>query len=99
MQQVVKAGQLAEAIGQQGFATIHLNFDTNSAVIKSDGKPAVDEIGALLAADKTLCLSIQGHTDNVGNAAANKTLSQARADSVVKSLIQARVEMPIFGHG
>lgn len=92
MQQVVTAGQLADAINKQGFATLYINFDNNSAVIKPDAKPAVDEIAALLAKDKNLRLSIEGHTDNVGNAAANKTLSEARAASVLKTLVQAKVD-------
>lgn len=92
MAQVVTAGQLADAINKQGFATLYINFDNNSAVIKPEAKPAVDEIAALLARDKTLRLSIEGHTDNVGNAAANKTLSQARAASVVKMLVASKVD-------
>ena len=92
MVQVVTAGQLADAITKQGFATLYINFDNNSAVIKPDAKPAVDEIAALLAKDKTLRLSIEGHTDNVGNAATNKTLSTARASSVVKTLVKAGVD-------
>ncbi len=33
-------------------------------------------------------LEIQGHTDNVGNAAYNKKLSQSRADSVRAYLVE-----------
>ena len=92
MRQVVTATQLADSISKQGFATLYVNFDNNSAVIKPDSKPAIDEIGELLAKDKTLNLSIEGHTDNVGKALANKTLSEARAASVVKMLVQDKVE-------
>ena len=92
MAQVVIAGQLADAINKQGFATLYINFDNNSAVIKPEAKPAVDEIAALLANDKTLRLTIKGHTDNVGNASANKTLATGRAASVVKTLVQAGVD-------
>ncbi|MGI4848387.1 MAG: OmpA family protein, partial [Janthinobacterium lividum] len=92
MVQGVTANQLANAIGKKGYATVHINFDNNSAAIKSESAPTVKEIAALLAADKTLRLSIEGHTDNVGNAAANKTLSKARAESVVNSLVVAKVD-------
>lgn len=91
MAQVVTAGQLADAINQHGFATLYINFDNNSAMIKADAKQAVDEIASLLSKDKTLRLSIEGHTDNVGNAGANKTLSNARAANVVKMLVQSGV--------
>ena len=36
-----------------------------------------------MAADKTLKLEIQGHTDNVGNDAYNQTLSEARTKAVM----------------
>lgn len=91
MQQVVTAGQLADDLGKQGFATLYINFDNNSAVVKPDAKPAVDEIATLMAKDKTLRLSIEGHTDNVGQAAANKTLSAARAASVVEALVRSGI--------
>ncbi|MDD0812881.1 OmpA family protein [Curvibacter sp. RS43] len=92
MQQVVTANQMATAIGQQGYATIYINFANNSALIQPDAKPALNEIVALLANDKSLRLSIEGHTDNVGNAVANKKLSQDRAINVVQALIDAKVD-------
>jgi OOP family OmpA-OmpF porin len=92
MAQGVTVNELADAIGKKGYATVHLNFDNNSAVIKADSAPTVREIVKLLADDKSLRLSIEGHTDNVGNAAANKALSKARAESVVKALVQAKVD-------
>jgi outer membrane protein OmpA-like peptidoglycan-associated protein len=41
-----------------------------------------------MAADKTLKLEVQGHTDNVGNDANNQTLSEARAKAVVNWFTQ-----------
>ncbi len=41
-----------------------------------------------MAADKTLKLEVQGHTDNVGNDASNQTLSEARAKAVMTWLTQ-----------
>ena len=41
-----------------------------------------------MAANKTLKLEVQGHTDNVGNDAYNQTLSEARAKAVVTWLTQ-----------
>ena len=92
MQQVVTANQMADSIRQQGFATLYINFPNNSAAIAPDAKPAINEIVALLAKDKSLRISIEGHTDNVGNAPANKKLSHDRAAAVVKALIDAKVD-------
>jgi OmpA-OmpF porin, OOP family len=82
MEQMVKAGQLAEEIKSKGFATLYINFDTDKSALKADGEAAVKEIAALLKGDASLKLSIEGHTDNVGSAAANKKLSAQRAASV-----------------
>ncbi|WP_312792343.1 OmpA family protein [Diaphorobacter nitroreducens] len=92
LQQVVKAGQLADAIHKQGFATLYINFDNNKSDVKPEAKPAMEEVVALLKADSVLRLSIEGHTDNVGNAVTNKTLSQARAQSVVKALVASGID-------
>lgn len=92
MQQVVTAHQMASAIQQQGFATLYVQFPTNSAAIQPEAKPAITEVVALLAKDTSLKISVEGHTDNVGNAAANKKLSQDRAASIVKALVDAKID-------
>lgn len=102
MEQSVTAGQLAQEIQSKGFATLYINFDTNKAELKPDGTAAVAQIVALLKQDRALKLSIEGHTDNVGNAVANKKLSQARADAVMRAVVaggaaQSRLSAKGFG--
>jgi OmpA-OmpF porin, OOP family len=92
MQQVVTAGQLADAISKQGFATLYINFDTNKADIKAEDKLALSEVVTMLSKDKTLRISIEGHTDNVGNAAANKSLSERRGQSVMAALTAGGID-------
>ena len=70
-----------------------INFETNKAVIKPDSYHIVDEVAAQLRAHpEVLKLRIEGHTDNVGNAPYNMKLSQARAESVKKYLVDKRVD-------
>jgi len=52
----------------------------------------VDQIFELLNSDPALKISIEGHTDNVGDAAANKKLSNERAKSVMDALIAKGVD-------
>lgn len=92
MEQSVTAAELGKEIQSKGFATLHIGFDTNKAELKADGVAAVKEIAALLKQDRTLKLSIDGHTDNVGQAAANKALSLARAAAVVKAVVAEGVD-------
>ena len=84
--QTVKASALADQLKADGFAAMYIEFDTNKTELKADGQAAVREVVALLNQDKALKLSIEGHTDNVGDAAANRKLSMARAQAVVAAV-------------
>ena len=91
MKQLVTASAMAEDINKQGFVTLNVNFDNNKAVIKDADKPTINEVVTLLKNDAKLKLSVEGHTDNVGSATANKTLSQNRADSLVAYMVAAGI--------
>lgn len=91
MVQSVQAGELAREIAASGYATLYIHFDTAQAVLKEDGQAAVKEIVALMRQQPGLNLSIEGHTDNVGQAAANQKLSQARSEAVMKAIVAAGI--------
>jgi outer membrane protein OmpA-like peptidoglycan-associated protein len=63
-------------------------FDFNKSTLQPSSDAALQPVAKLMAADKTLKLEVQGHTDNVGNDAYNQTLSEARAKAVVKWLTE-----------
>lgn len=63
-------------------------FDTGSDRIKPESTPTLKDIGAMLVAHPELKLSVEGHTDNVGDAAANLKLSEARAAAVKAALVK-----------
>jgi OmpA-OmpF porin, OOP family len=84
--QVVTANKLLDELNAKGFITLYINFDTNKSDIKADAKPTLTEVAKALAGSPNLKIGIEGHTDNVGNAAANKTLSESRAKSVMAAL-------------
>lgn len=92
MQQVVTAGQLADSIAKQGYATLYINFDNNKSDIKSDAKPALDEVVGLLKKTPGLKISVDGHTDNVGAVDDNKKLSQSRAQNVMNALVASGID-------
>ena len=62
-------------------------FETGSAALRSESAAELDRLVALLTEVPTLKIQINGHTDNVGNDAANQTLSEARAKSVQDYLL------------
>lgn len=86
MQQVVSASQMLDALNKNGFIALYINFDTGKAELKADGLATVREIVAMLKAAPGLKLAIEGHTDNVGAAAANKALSEQRAKAVAAAV-------------
>lgn len=65
---------------------LNVQFDTNKAVIKSEFNNELVNIAKFMRDYPTTKVVIEGHTDNVGNAGANKTLSQRRADAVAQAL-------------
>lgn len=73
------------------FQQVH--FQTGSANILPDSFPMLQEIANILIANPGIRkMAIEGHTDNKGAAAMNKTLSQNRANSVMKWLAEHKVE-------
>ena len=66
-------------------------FDFNKSTLQPSSDASLQPAANLMAADNTLTLEIQGHTDNVGNDAYNQTLSEARAKAVVTWLVQHHV--------
>ena len=84
----ITAEWLAEQLAKSGSVALEgITFDTAKAAIKTESKPVLDQIGALLTNDAALRLEIQGHTDNVGAPTANLALSQQRAEAVKKYLV------------
>lgn len=90
MEQVLEANADAwyEEISKSGRVAIYgINFDTGKASIGADSAQVLEEILKLAKAHPELKLTIEGHTDNVGNAAANRKLSEARAGAVKAWLV------------
>jgi outer membrane protein OmpA-like peptidoglycan-associated protein len=84
----LNAAALAKAIVDAGSVAVRgILFDTAKASIKPESEPVLQTIAEVLKGDPALVLEIQGHTDNVGQAAANRTLSQQRADALRQFLI------------
>jgi OmpA-OmpF porin, OOP family len=83
------ATELAAALKAKGSVALHnILFDTGKSTLKLESAAALIPVGDLLRADPSLKLEIQGHTDNVGGAAANLKLSQERAAAVRAHLVQ-----------
>lgn len=83
---------LRDEMETKGFVTLQINFETAKADIKPESQYIIDQVVELLNDDETLNVSIEGHTDNVGSAASNKTLSENRAKSVMNAIIAKGID-------
>jgi len=92
MKQEVTANDMLDALNKDGYIALNILFETGKSSIQSESLPIVDQIFDLLNSDSALKISIEGHTDNVGDAAANKKLSNDRAKSVTDALIAKGVD-------
>jgi OOP family OmpA-OmpF porin len=86
MKQDVTASDMLDALNRDGHIALYINFDTGKSTIKPESKSIIEQIVEMLKANPDLKLSIEGHTDNVGNPGSNKTLSEDRAKSVVAAI-------------
>jgi len=77
--QLVDAGR-AQAYG--------IFFDFGAATIRPGFEEVIQSIADTLTRHPSWSLEIQGHTDNIGNAPANRTLSERRAAAVRTALIE-----------
>lgn len=83
----LKAEEMAQSLNTSGRVALYgLYFDTGRADVKPESKDTLEQIAKLLATSPALKLLVVGHTDNVGEFAANLDLSRRRADAVIALL-------------
>lgn len=65
-----------------------VNFRTGSAVLSADAKTQLDDIATKAMNARGYVLEVTGHADATGSVARNRVLSQRRADSVIRYLVE-----------
>ena len=88
---LLPADQLKTALDTTGKAIIHVNFATDRTEILPTSKDQMDAVTALLKADPTLKLAINGYTDDTGSDDHNVTLSDGRAKAVLAALVASGI--------
>ncbi|WP_027388518.1 OmpA family protein [Chryseobacterium gregarium] len=87
----ITADDIVKDLAQSGKSILYINFDTDKSTITADGKEVVSQIAEALNKDKNLKISIEGHTDNTGEAAHNKNLSADRVNAVMAALTSQNI--------
>lgn len=78
------SNEITEKVSSKSY---QIQFETGSSIIKPESYGVLDEILKSSVVAEGLKVGVYGHTDNVGNPAANQTLSEQRAQSVENYLI------------
>src|ERR1700704_981121 len=68
--------------------TAAVNFRTGSAVLSPDSKSKLDTIATKALNAKGYVIEVTGFADATGNTAFNRSLSQRRADAVIRYLVE-----------
>ncbi|MHB8420561.1 MAG: OmpA family protein [Myxococcales bacterium] len=69
-----------------------VHFATNKWRILSDSFELLNEVASVLKDSPNIRVRVEGHTDNIGSADHNMTLSQHRAESVSEYLIEHGID-------
>jgi OmpA-OmpF porin, OOP family len=91
-----------EVIEKVSMAAKNVFFATGSYKLLAKSNKSLNEVAAIMQADETLNLTIDGHTDEVGTNESNQVLSENRAASVKNYLAGkgvAETRMTSTGYG
>ncbi|MFC1788998.1 OmpA family protein [Thermodesulfobacteriota bacterium] len=84
-------GATVDARGCWTYAAVVL-FGFDSAEIKSEAHPMLDEASAILKKNSEINVEVDGHTDNIGPAEYNMKLSERRANAVMEYFVSQGVD-------
>lgn len=87
MKEEIEANAMFDKINSGNALTLYINFETGKSAIKPESQNIIDELSKMLSENSTLKITVEGHTDNVGNAVSNKTLSEQRTSSIKTALV------------
>jgi outer membrane protein OmpA-like peptidoglycan-associated protein len=81
--------QIATIVKDKPNIDLEITFNYNSADISAKAQPAVQALGKALSSDdlKGSTFLVAGHTDAIGGDAYNQDLSERRADSIKRHLV------------
>jgi outer membrane protein OmpA-like peptidoglycan-associated protein len=74
-------------------------FDFDKSTLRAEAAPALGKVVAVLQSYPKAAVLIEGHTDGKGNDSYNQRLSEQRADSVRRWLVEHGVTTPMTTRG
>ncbi|HTA92954.1 MAG TPA: OmpA family protein [Polyangiaceae bacterium] len=92
MNDVVNAEGCPEKLDKEVTIGLDVEFDFGKATIKGDATNEIKKVDNFMKKFRSVKVTIEGYTDNVGSAEENKKLSQERADAVKAALVAGGVD-------
>jgi outer membrane protein OmpA-like peptidoglycan-associated protein len=90
--QPLPGSRLEQALVETGRVDVYdIYFSFNSAEIREESEPTLEEIAGLMQRHPDWKLNIEGHTDNIAGDAYNLDLSQRRAAAVKNALVNGHL--------
>ncbi len=74
------------------FTFDRLFFETGKSTLKPESQTQLNNIAAILKAYPSVKLKLGGYTDNTGDAAVNKTISNDRANAALQALVDLGID-------
>ncbi|MEM8939068.1 MAG: OmpA family protein [Bacteroidota bacterium] len=87
----IKDIEQLESLGKKAMAQ-NIYFEFDDTEIKRESLPILNRLLQLLQSSPNLKIEIAGHADNIGSNQINKIVSQKRAESVKKWLVQKGID-------
>ena len=86
------SGAKVDTVGCMTLVNLNINFDTNSAVVKEQYHQRIVNFANVMKNNTKLNATIEAHTDSVGSAKYNQSLSEKRAASTVEVLKSLNID-------
>ncbi|MFZ5561422.1 MAG: OmpA family protein [Pseudomonadota bacterium] len=88
----VDASGCYEVLKEEVAIAMDVKFASGKATIQGDASAEIRKVADFMQKYPNVNVTIEGHTDNRGNAAVNRALSQQRADAVKAELVKRGVD-------
>ena len=96
MKQEITSNDILTALNTDGYIALYINFDSGKSDIKSESQDIINQLAEMMSANANLKISIEGHTDNIGSADGNKTLSLNRAKAVMSAIVSKGISASLL---
>ncbi len=83
---------MLQTMNREGKIALYINFETSKAEINAESQSSIAQVAEMMTLDKSLTISVEGHTDNAGNPKTNLKLSEMRAAAVMHALIERGID-------